>query len=292
MYRFLDNIFYRAAGRIAAVMRNIQNHYKQKDVHYENENWNKLFNGKDFFEHDLSTNIKINLYKDSVLSRLIYNGFENEETNYLKSVLNQEDIFIDVGANVGLFSIIASNIVGPNGKVICFEPSPTTFLRLDENIKLNNFKNIDHRNIGLSDKKEELTFFISDSGYDAWNSFAQRADLLKDTIKVPVSTLDFELREIDKSRIKLVKIDVEGWEKFVLYGGKSFFINFSPIVMIEFTEENTFNAGYPVYEIYDLMKEYGYEWFSFENGVLVKESKKLHYPYNNLIAVKLKDRIN
>ena len=58
--------------------------------------------------------------------------------------------------------------------------------------------------------------------------------------------------------------------------------------MIEFTEENTFNAGYPVYEIYDIMKDYGYVWYTIKDGELVLEPKKLRYPYNNLIAIKAK----
>jgi hypothetical protein len=132
-----------------------------------------------------------------------------------------------------------------------------------------------------------LTFYISENGHDAWNSFAPSQDnKLEKEIKVPVSTLDFELENIDKSKIALVKIDVEGWEKFVLYGGKDFFSNYNPIVMVEFTEENTFNAGYQVHDIYDIMEDFGYVWHKIYNGKLVLESKKMRYPYDNLIAIK------
>ena len=98
--------------------------------------------------------------------------------------------------------------------------------------------------------------------------------------------MDIELEEVDKSNIKLVKIDVEGWEKFVLNGGRDFFVKFSPIVMVEFTEENTFNVGYGVHEIYDIMQNYGYTWYRIRNSKLVIEIKKMHYPYDNLIAIK------
>ena len=202
--------------------------------------------------------------------------------------MKEGDIFVDIGANIGLFSLIASRAVGNTGKVICFEPSPTTFVRLDENVKLNNLNNISHKNIGLSEKIDELVFFISKTGYDAWNSFAPREDILEDSILVPVSTLDIELNEVDKTKIKLIKIDVEGWEKFVIQGGRDLFVNYNPIVMVEFTEENTFNAGYPVYEIYDMMKDFGYVWYTIKDGELILEPKRLRYPYNNLIAVKSK----
>lgn len=288
MYKhFLKRPLYSIAGKISSLMRNFQKRQDDKLKQVANKQWNNLFNGKDFFEYNLYDYAKINLYKDSVLSRLIWNKFEKDETDYMCKVLKKGDVFIDVGSNIGLFSLIASKIVGDKGKVICFEPSPLTYTRLKENVTINNFNNLDVRNLGLSDSIGELTFYVSNNGYDAWNSFSPSADnKLELSIKVPVSTLDFELNEIDKSKIKLVKIDVEGWEKFVLQGAKDFLINFNPIVMVEFTEQNTFNSGYPVHEIYDLMSSYGYIWYRLQKGELVLEEKKLYYPYDNLVAIK------
>ncbi len=284
---FFKRPFYYTAGKISRIMRDYQRQQDEKIIRAANASWNKLFNEKGFFEFNLEYDIKINLYKDSILSRLIYEGFEKEETDYITKILKEGDVFVDIGTNIGLFSLIASKIVGDEGKVLCFEPAPLTFSRLKENISLNDFKNVDIRNIGLSDSKGELTFYVSNNGHDAWNSFAPSQDnKLESSIQVPVSTLDMELKDIDSTKIKLVKIDVEGWEKFVLYGGKDFLVNYSPIVMVEFTEENTFNAGYPVNEIYDIMQDFGYVWYRIINGELVKEVKKMHYPYDNLIAIK------
>lgn len=284
---FFKRPFYYTAGKISRIMRDFQKYQDNKIIKAANESWDNLFNEKRFFEFNLENDVKINLYKDSVLSRLIYEGFEREETDYLTKILKKGDFFVDIGTNIGLFSLIASKIVGDEGKVLCFEPAPLTFSRLRENISLNDLKNVDIRNIGLSDAKGELTFYVSNNGHDAWNSFAPSQDnKLESSIQVPVSTLDIELKGIDRNKIKLVKIDVEGWEKFVLYGGKDFLINYSPFVMVEFTEENTFNAGYSVHEIYDIMQDFGYVWYRLSNGELVKEVKKLYYPYDNLIAIK------
>lgn len=284
---FFKRPIYYTAGKISKILRDYQLKQDKKEIKTANESWNRLFKDGIFFEFNLNSEVRINLYKDSVLSRLIFDGFEKEEIDFLSKILKKGDVFIDIGTNIGLFSLIASKIVGDEGAVISFEPAPTTFSRLNENINLNNFKNLDIRNIGLSDRKGELTFYISNNGYDAWNSFAQSQDnKLEGSIEVPVSTLDIELKNIDKTKIKLVKIDVEGWEKFVLYGGKDFFINYCPIVMVEFTEENTFNAGYPVYEIFDLMQDFGYVWYRISEGELVKEIKRMHYPYDNLVAIK------
>ena len=284
---FFKRPFYHLAGKIAKEMQDFQKNEDEKKAKRLDNLWDKKFIEEDSFQFKLNEDVHINLYKDSVLSRLIYDGFEKHETNYLSTVLKAGDVFLDIGANIGLFSLLASRLVGEQGKIISFEPSTDVFLRLKENILSNNFTNIDCRNIGLSDKKGELTFYTSKNGHDAWNSFApSQDDKLEKQIKVEVSTLDYELLDANKALIKLVKIDVEGWEKFVLNGGKDFFVNFNPTVMVEFTEENTFNAGYSVYEIYDIMQSWGYFWYRIIDGKLVREIKRMRYPYANLIAKK------
>ena len=287
---FFKRPFYNMASFIIKLMRWFQEIQDKKIRKSKAKIWGSLFHDKNYFVHNLTDRLKINLYRDSVLSRIIYDGFEKEELTFVKEILREGDIFIDIGANVGLFSLIATNCIGTKGSIISFEPSPVTFRRLRENISLNNIENIDLKNIGLSNQSGELNFYVSDNGYDAWDSFATgQDDKLQRAIVVSVSTLDQELEQVDKSRIKLIKIDVEGWEKYVLIGGKNLFINYAPIVMVEFTEENTFNAGYAIHEIYDLMVDYGYVWHKIKDGKLIHDPKKLHYPYNNLIAIKNKN---
>lgn len=284
---FTNRPLYNSAGFIIKVLRYFQQKQDFKLRVIRNKKYQLKFKGKSFFEHKLSNDMRINLYNDSVLSKMIYDGFEKDELHFVSEVLKKGDIFIDIGSNVGLFSLIASRCVGSDGKIIAIEPTPTTYERLLENIAINGITNIESRNIGLSNELGELNFYISDSGYDAWNSFVPSADnKLQKQISVNVSNLDHELQHVDKAKIKLVKIDVEGWEKYVLKGGASFFKNYSPIVMVEFTEENTYNAGYCARDIYDIMVLYGYDWYIFKEGKLRKEVKKVYYPHNNLIAIK------
>lgn len=284
---FLMSFIYNCAHKINRFSFKVINYIDRSNDKINNEKWLNIFKGFDKIIFQIAE-IKLNLYKDSILSQFIYEGFEKEEIDFMLRTLNQNDFFIDIGSNIGLFSLIASKKVGSKGKVICFEPSQEIYGRLIENIELNEFKNIEARNIGLSDKEGELKFYFSDQGFDAWNSFAPDSRLKK-SINVNASTLDKQLDYIDKSKIKMVKIDVEGWEKFVIKGGCSFFANYSPIVMVEFTEENTFNAGYSVHDIFIELESLGYEWFRIENGNLIEEKKHIHYPYTNLVAKKRVD---
>jgi FkbM family methyltransferase len=263
------------------------NYLSKKSDNKLDKLWLKKFPNSDYFDYKIELDITIRLYKDSILSKLIFQGFELDEIDFLKKILKPGDFFIDIGCNVGLFSLIASQLVGEKGKVICFEPTPKTFKRLKENIELNSFNNIDSKNIGLSNEIGQLFLNQSENGFDAWNTFASNIDYkFQNKVKVDVSTLDNEIQNLDKNKISLIKIDVEGWEKFVLEGAKEILVNYSPVLLIEFTESNTFAAGYMVQEIYMFLTSLGYKWFSYIDGKILEEPMKLNYPYNNLIATK------
>lgn len=281
--------------RLASFIKRIFNYYIKKRTYIkppptQDEIWLTKFHDNGSFKHQLDNNFNIILHKDSVLCKLIYFGFEDTEITFLKRFLKKRNTFLDIGANIGLFSLYASKIIGDFGNIYAFEPTPITYSRLIENVNLNHFKNIKTVNIGLSNKKMLADFNVSNDGYDAWNSLVKLDQLQNgNIIKVQVETLDSFIEEQEISNIDLIKLDVEGWEKFVLEGGKNLFskVN-SPTCLVEFNENNTFAAGYYCGELFDYMKTFGYEWYSYNSKTneLIKEIKKLHYPYENLIAIK------
>lgn len=281
--------------RIANFFRRFFSYYIRKRENHQSLKKNKLwmdhFKRSDFFTHNLTEDLKINLYSDSLLCQLIYFGFEQTEISFINRFLRKGDVFLDIGSNIGLYSLVAAKIIGYEGKIYAFEPTPSTYKRLLENISLNNFSNINAYNIGLSNKESTLDFYTQNDGHDAWNSFVRLTQFTNENnaIQVKVETLDSLIQEYKIENISLIKIDVEGWEKYVLEGCiKLLEKENSPVFLIEFTETNAFDAGYYIGEIFDFMQKYGYEWYSYnaELNSLNKEEKKLHYPYENLIAIK------
>ena len=105
----LNRPLYKTAGFLIKVLRYFQEKQDVKLRFQHTKHYQSLFKGSAFFEYNLGSSLKINLYNDSVLSRIIYDGFEQEELNFMEKALKKEDIFIDIGANVGLFSLIASH---------------------------------------------------------------------------------------------------------------------------------------------------------------------------------------
>jgi FkbM family methyltransferase len=281
--------------RIAVFVRKILNFYikkraTEKIIPLEDKIWESLFKTTNKIIYQIGENVKINLFKESQLCKLIYFGFEQTEMSFIKAFLKEGDIFIDIGSNIGMFSLTASDLVGSKGKILAFEPTPSTYERLLENIRINGYTNINAFNLGLSNKNGILDFNISNNGYDAWNSMVQQEHLENGIqIQVEVKALDSLIEENSLSTINLIKIDVEGWEKFVLEGSINLLNRSdSPVILVEFTETTAFNAGYYLGELFDFMKTFGYNWYSYdvENNKLNPEIKKLHYPWENLIAVK------
>lgn len=131
------------------------------------------------------------------------------DMGFLLHFLRPQDLFVDIGANVGTYSILASAEI--KSKTLAIEPVPSTYKNLIDNILINQMQDrISSMNIGLGSKKGKLKFTKS---LDSVNHVATENE--KDTIEVEINTLDSILLGVTPS---LIKIDVEGYETEVLLG--------------------------------------------------------------------------
>lgn len=146
----------------------------------------------------------------------IYTGLhEFEDMMFLLHLLKPEDIFVDVGANIGSYTVLASAVSG--AKSISFEPVPVTFRHLKNNVAINNIESlVELRNAGVGKEKGRLNFT---SGYDTMNHvITDPLNTNSGNIQVDIVTLD----EVLEVRIPtLIKIDTEGFELSVLEGAAS-----------------------------------------------------------------------
>jgi FkbM family methyltransferase len=142
----------------------------------------------------------------------IYTGLhEFEDMAFVLHVLRTSDLFVDVGANVGSYTILASAALG--AKTIAFEPIPTTYGHLVDNIDLNGVHDlVIAHNIGVGAERGELIFT---SSLDTVNHVLGAAESDIASTKIAVNTLDEMLGE---SRPTVIKIDVEGFETRVIDG--------------------------------------------------------------------------
>lgn len=156
----------------------------------------------------------------------IYVGLhEFEDMAFLLHLLRADDLFVDVGANIGSYTILAGGAVG--AKCIAIEPIKKTFELLSDNVKVNRLsENVYLLNSGVGKAKGVLRFT---TGLDTMNHVLSDNEQNSNTIEVPVCTLNDLL---DNQQPVLLKIDVEGFETNVIDGADKVLSNSSLLAVI------------------------------------------------------------
>lgn len=230
---------------------------------------------------------------DAGLTGNVYCGLSDFETMaFILHSLKKNDLFIDVGANFGSYSILASGV--KNSKSIAFEPDLSNFKILNDQIKLNNIEHLVTTNIKALGKDDKDSFITSDLG--TMNYIITDPELKNHkTIKINMTTLDsinFDLNTIDMITIK---IDVEGFEFEVLQGGKEFLtIEKLKAIIIE-TNGYVSRYHHSISDIHFILiangfKAYSYEPFNREFELIEKPKE------SNTIYIReldfIKERVN
>jgi FkbM family methyltransferase len=172
---------------------------------------------------------------DSNTSFVYLLGFTDNMVSFdiLEKYIPQGTVAVDVGANVGVHSLVLSRCVGDTGRVIAFEALNSIHDRLKENIRLNGLTNIETRPVGISDRKGTFRF---DSRKPSFNIGKGRISDSGDQ-EIPVATLDDELRDV-QGKISLLKIDIEGHELNALRGAQEILKKHRPVIMCKFNPES------------------------------------------------------
>ena len=139
--------------------------------------------------------------------------YEPETTILLTKHLHEGSVFLDIGANNGYFTLLASKLVGPTGRVLSFEPNPSSYLRLAKNTRTNNIQNVVARQCAVGNMNGLAQLYLSD--YEDGLSSMHR----KSGRSIPVSVC--RLDDVQEARdADIIKVDVEGYELPVLHGMK------------------------------------------------------------------------
>jgi len=160
------------------------------------------------------------------------NSFKTDEKEYdhLGEWIKKGDWVLDVGANIGHYTAKLSEIVGDTGRVIAFEPVPNTFELLSANMAAGKFKNVTLLNVAVSDKTQIMGIEMPkfDTGLDNY----YRAQLTADSSSLQVMCLSVSDLKLTQP-IKLIKIDAEGHDLFVLQGMEDLLKRDYPVLIVE-----------------------------------------------------------
>jgi len=138
----------------------------------------------------------------------------------LSKYLRVGDVFIDAGANIGIYTVLASKLVGPSGRVICIEMIPDTIKELENHIYLNELQNVTIIKNALSDTSGKTVTASVEIGKYGKATISEVAEVHKEVTQIQVSTTTLDRITIDIPFIRLMKMDLEGVELQALTGGQ------------------------------------------------------------------------
>ena len=143
--------------------------------------------------------------------------FEPNLTAFLSERLRPGDTFVDVGANVGYFTLLASKLVGDSGRVVAIEASPATFAALNENIVRNEACNVRTANVAAYDCETTLPIYhLPDEEFTSGASVVRAIG--PQEAAIPARPLPSIMTETERASARVIKIDVEGAEERVVEG--------------------------------------------------------------------------
>jgi FkbM family methyltransferase len=237
---------------------------------------------RNFLIHQLTENSKV-LVRNGLIGVTgnIYTGLlEFEDMMFALHLLEKDDVFIDVGANVGVYSIMLSAEKQANS--FAFEPIPETFKILETNVKINNLENkIKIFNIGLGKERNKIKFF---SNLDVSNHVISNQEVTgENVITLDISPLD----DLSISEPVCMKIDVEGFEMEVLKGANSLLKSKSLNAIIIELNGSGLKYGVKDIDIHNYLLNYGFVPISY--NPFKREIKDLDI-YGNKNTIYIRDK--
>lgn len=230
-------------------------------------------------------NLKLWVWMGNDMSRCTYVGgaYEPNEMHFIDQFLQPGMQFIDIGANEGIYSILAAARVGGAGKVWAIEPSSREFERLQQNIKVNDLQQIKSHRVAVSDHAGTASLKIAEHEHAGQNTLGEfiyqiNSDGLE---QVELTTLDILTNSGTRIRPDLIKIDVEGLEPQVLKGAVKTLRLARPVVMFE---QLISSAQLPK-DMADFWQQENYRIYCFMPNGMIAENLPASHSVWNLLAV-------
>jgi FkbM family methyltransferase len=224
------------------------------------------------YQKRLPEKININLKPSEHIQQQLfwYGKYEKSLGVVLKKLLGPDSTFIDIGANIGYFSLLAAK-AAPESKIAAFEPVSYLFDALENNIALNNFKNIQSIKIAIGEKEEDRTIYLSGGDNAGMSSFHKPENYSGKSEIVKVITLDSWFAGSGLTKVDIIKIDVEGNELYALKGMKEIITRFKPYILLELNPETLAYFGLTTADVLNFALQFSYKHYIITEPGKLKE---------------------
>jgi len=187
-------------------------------------------------------------------------SYEQETICLIQDLLRSDMTFVDLGAYIGLYSLLAANSVGQKGKVYAFEPEPSNCTLLQKNVSANGYEEIITTiNQAVSNQEGSFTLYIGEMEKSQSSLYSSRW-IGKQSLAVEVTTLDNFFAKKGWPPVHLIKMDIEGAEKPALEGMQQLmYRNPSLKLIVEFCPAIQVTVGVSISEFFDTLTKLGFQ---------------------------------
>mgnify|MGYP001770616410 CR=1 FL=1 len=220
---------------------------------------------------DIEFKMKLNLRE--FIQNTIYNYgyYEKNETQFLLRKVQAGQTVVDLGANVGYYTLILAQRVGINGMVHSFEPDRKNFRQLIENIHLNRLSNVVANQLAVSNNNGYVTLYSNSDEHGGMKSFMQQFEHVYAQEKVETIRLDDYIKQNKIDKVDFIKSDIEGAEMLAFQGAENLLSSSNaPDIMLEINPIGLSKLGFSDIELQKLLIDYGYKIYLIEDGGTLK----------------------
>jgi FkbM family methyltransferase len=203
--------------------------------------------------------MKLDLADPEQLKVYFYGHYhERYEADLVQRLLSGDDVFWDVGANVGYFTLVAATALANRGQIVAFEPGKNAYERLTENIALNSYENIQTFPVAVTDGEGEAVLHLAGDIADSSANLYQAAHTQAGQEVCRTVALDHFLEAEGLRPPDLIKLDAEGAELAVLQGAQGLLAASPPLWLMEMEEKNLVAAGASKAAVAHFLTGWGY----------------------------------
>lgn len=213
-------------------------------------------------------------HANKIEAKLLSGDYDRNNLDFCLSVLKPGDHCLDIGANIGVYSVLFGRAVEATGSVHSFEPVSHLRDRLKANVLLNSLDNVEVYSFCLGREQGQLpmrqikvgSFRAGVSTLVANENVAELGQEAFDTVQVAVRPLDQVIEEAGITRLQLIKMDVEGFESQVLQGARKTFRELRPLLLMEHNQRRLRHLGVDEQIFSRFAHEAGYSFHELRDG--------------------------
>jgi FkbM family methyltransferase len=196
---------------------------------------------------------------DVIFKELVtYGVYERQETELVKKLIKPGMAILDIGANIGYYTLIFAKLIGQRGVVYAFEPDPNNCNILALNLKQNNFSNVILIQKAISNKKEKVKLFIDEVNLGA-HSFSENNIQLKKGGFIETETMTLDSFFKNRNRVDFIKIDTQGAEGLVIEGATELKKRNNLKILMEFWPFGLKNLKTSPERLLETLKDFGFK---------------------------------